>query len=172
MEEMKEHNKENSEAAAPAPAPAPEQPAAEAAPAPAKPKKPKTSRTQFAATGRRKVSTSRVRLLTPGKGRIMANGKPLEQYFTRETHRIVIQQPLKAAQLEGKFDIHINSVSGGMTGQAEASRHAIARAIIKYDQAMRPVLKKSGYLTRDPRVKERKKYGRKRARKRFQFSKR
>jgi len=127
---------------------------------------------QYGATGRRKVATARVRLLTPGSGRIRINKTSFEGYFPRETHRLVIEQPLKAVQSTGKFDIQVNVKGGGKTGQAEATRHGIARALTQFDNAFRSVLKKAGFLTRDSRMKERKKYGRKRARKKFQYSKR
>lgn len=127
--------------------------------------------TQYIATGRRKVSRARIRLV-PGKGKIVVNNRPLENYFTREVHQIVIQQPLKVAKTTDKFDIYVNVNGGGITGQAEATRHGIARALVKSDESLRSVIKKAKFLTRDPRIKERKKYGRKRARKRFQYSKR
>lgn len=159
-------------AAAPVAQPAPET-AAQAAPAvkPAREKK-KTYEGEWAATGRRKNAAARVRLLSPGTGKITVNGKPYDKYFTRETYHITIMQPLKLAKLIDKFDIVINAKGGGTTGQADAARHGIARAIIKFDTSLRSLIKKAGFLTRDPRAKERKKYGRKRARKRFQYSKR
>lgn len=122
-------------------------------------------------TGRRKTATARVRL-TEGTGKIVINKRPIEKYFPREVHRIIIQQPLKTVKEIDKFDIFVNVMGGGETGQAEATRHGIARALIAGDLALRPVLKKAKFLTRDSRIKERKKYGRKRARKRFQYSKR
>lgn len=132
----------------------------------------KVKRDQYIATGRRKVATSRVRLLKPGNGKIVVNKRSFENYFTRETNRLVIEQPLKLTNLRSKFDVSVNVTGGGMTGQAEATRHGIARALIKSDGTLRDIVKKAGFLTRDPREKERKKYGRKRARKRFQYSKR
>lgn len=121
--------------------------------------------------GRRKEATARV-YLRAGSGKIRVNKRSLENYFPREVHRLVIDQPIKLAKLEGKFDISATIRGGGTTGQAEALRHGISRAIIKLDETQRAIVKKAGYLTRDPRAKERKKYGRKRARKRFQYSKR
>ena len=123
------------------------------------------------AIGRRKESTARVFLRT-GTGKFRVNKRSLENYFPREVHRLVIFQPLKKVNLENKLDIRATINGGGTTGQADALRHGISRAIIKLDETMRQVVKKSGFLTRDPRAKERKKYGRKRARKRFQYSKR
>lgn len=131
----------------------------------------KKETTQYIATGRRKVSRARVRLI-PGKGTIVVNNRPFENYFTREVHQIVIRQPLKTVKTAENFDIYVNVAGGGVTGQAEATRHGIARALVKFDPSLRPVLKKAKFLTRDSRAKERKKYGRKRARKRFQYTKR
>ena len=111
---------------------------------------------QYTATGRRKVSRARIRLL-PGKGKIVVNKRPLENYFTREVHRIVIRQPLETAKVIEKFDIYVNVDGGGVTGQAEATRHGIARALVKFDNTLKPALKKAKFLTRDPRIKERKK---------------
>ena len=126
---------------------------------------------QYTATGRRKVSRARIRLI-PGKGKIVVNKRLFENYFPREVHRIVIRQPLKAVKAIGKFDIYVNVNGGGVTGQAEAIRHGIARALVRSDESLRSILKKAKFLTRDPRIKERKKYGRKRARKKFQYTKR
>lgn len=125
----------------------------------------------FYGTGRRKTSVARTRLYK-GSGQIIINGRPLEDYFPRPTLRMIIRQPLKLVKLEDKFDIKVNVRGGGMTGQAEAVRHGISRALLDYDPELRPVLKKAGFLTRDPRAKERKKYGQKGARARFQYSKR
>jgi len=122
-------------------------------------------------TGRRKTSVARTRLY-PGSGQIIVNGRKLEEYFPRPTLQMIIKQPLKLVKLEGKFDIKVNLKGGGMTGQAEALRHGISRALLAYDPELRPVLKKAGFLTRDPRQKERKKYGQRGARARFQYSKR
>ena len=123
------------------------------------------------ATGRRKESVARV-FLREGKGKISVNKRTLEDYFPRESHRLIINQPIKIAQLEDKLDILAIVTGGGVSGQAQALKHGISRAIVKLDGEKRSVVKKAGFLTRDPRAKERKKYGRKRARRRFQFSKR
>jgi len=123
------------------------------------------------ATGRRKESVARV-YLAPGDGKISVNGLPYERYFPRETHRIVILQPLRATQTFGRYDIKAILDGGGSSGQAGALRHGISRALAKIDESLRSTLRRDGFLTRDPRAKERKKYGRKRARKRFQYSKR
>ena len=127
--------------------------------------------TVYAAMGRRKESTARVRL-SPGNGKITINDEPIEKYIPRETLRMIISQPLEAAGKVGKFDIDVNVKGGGLSGQAGAIRHGISRALLKADEAIKPVLKKGGFLTRDPRAKERKKYGQKGARKRFQWTKR
>ena len=126
----------------------------------------------FYGTGRRKKSVARVRLL-PGKGNISINGRTLDDYFGLETLKIIVNQPLVLTKTEGKFDIFVNVVGGGFTGQAGAIRHGISRALLEVDEeAYRPLLKKAGFLTRDPRMKERKKYGLKGARRAPQFSKR
>lgn len=122
-------------------------------------------------TGRRKSSVARVWLM-PGEGKMEVNKRPLDKYFSRAAHQAVIVQPLKTAGMEGKFDLRANVAGGGMTGQAGAVRLGIARALLNVDASLRPTLRKAGLLTRDPRVKERKKYGQKGARARFQFSKR
>lgn len=122
-------------------------------------------------TGRRKSAVARV-WLSPGEGRIVVNQRPLQEYFSRSTHQFVVVQPLKTAGMEGKFDLRANVAGGGLTGQAGAVRLGIARALLTVDASLRPTLRKAGLLTRDPRVKERKKYGQKGARARFQFSKR
>ncbi len=127
--------------------------------------------TVFAAVGRRKESVARVRLV-PGSGNIIVNKKPILDYFKRETLKMIIEQPLEATETMGKFDIYANVDGGGLSGQAGAMRLGIARALLKFDEDLRPILKKNGFLTRDPRMKERKKYGLAGARKRFQFSKR
>lgn len=129
------------------------------------------TKTEHTATGRRKTSVASVRL-AEGNGSIKVNGRPVEEYFTLITNRNFIQQPLQATNTEGKFDISARIVGGGTTGQASALRHAISRALVKSDAALREVLKESGFLTRDPRERERKKPGQPGARKRFQFSKR
>jgi len=123
------------------------------------------------AVGRRKESVARV-WLKAGSGKIKVNKRTFEDFFPRETHRISILKPLEEVGLLGRYDVFANIVGGGISGQAGAFRHGIARAILKIDEDLRSKLKKAGFLTRDPRVKERKKYGQKRARKRFQFSKR
>ncbi len=125
---------------------------------------------QFAATGRRKTSTARV-ILRPGKGLIIVNGLPIEKFFP-EFKLSVVRSPLETVSALGKYDVHANIKGGGITGQAEALRHGISRALLKIDSEMRKPLKVAGFLTRDPRMVERKKYGRKKARRRFQFSKR
>ncbi|HXF83468.1 MAG TPA: 30S ribosomal protein S9 [bacterium] len=122
-------------------------------------------------TGRRKNAVARVRLL-PGSGKIIVNGKPAEQYFARPALQTILQQPLAAANAAGRYDVVATVTGGGLSGQAGAVRHGIARALARSDEALRSPLHKAGLLTRDPRMKERKKYGRKRARKGFQYSKR
>lgn len=123
------------------------------------------------ATGKRKTSCARVRL-TPGAGSLLVNGKTMEDYFPRETLQIVIRQPLEVTESVGRFDIIARVGGGGPSGQAGALRHGIARALEKFDEGNRPPLKKAGLLTRDARKVERKKYGQRGARARFQFSKR
>ncbi len=123
------------------------------------------------ATGKRKTAVARVRL-QPGNGTITVNGRALEDYFPREASRMIIHQPFEAVSGVGRYDIHANVAGGGLSGQADALRHGIARALEKFDEGNRPALKKKGMLTRDARKKERKKYGQKGARARFQFSKR
>ena len=122
-------------------------------------------------TGRRKSSVARVRLV-PGTGKITINKRDIDDYFGLETLKVVVRQPLDATKTLGKFDVLINVNGGGFTGQAGAIRHGIARALLEVDDEFRPVLKSAGYLTRDPRMKERKKYGLKAARRAPQFSKR
>ncbi len=126
---------------------------------------------QHLGTGRRKSSVARV-FLRSGKGEITVNHRPFENYFPTESLRALVRQPLLAAEMMDKFDILILADGGGMAGQAGAARLGIARALVEFNGELRPRLKKLGYLTRDPRVHERKKYGQKGARKRFQFSKR
>jgi small subunit ribosomal protein S9 len=128
-------------------------------------------RVQYAATGRRKTSVARV-ILRPGEGKVVVNRRPLENYFPSQALRTEVQQPLLATELAGKFDILINACGGGIHGQAGASRLGIARALALFNPELRPRLRQGGFLTRDPRAKERKKYGQKGARKRFQYSKR
>jgi small subunit ribosomal protein S9 len=125
----------------------------------------------FNATGRRKTSVARV-TLTPGTGTIKINRRGFEQYFPRAVLRMMIRQPLELTGTIGKFDINALIDGGGPTGQAGALRHGISRALIRVNSDLRPMLKKEGFLTRDPREKERQKYGQKGARARFQFSKR
>jgi small subunit ribosomal protein S9 len=125
----------------------------------------------YNATGRRKTSVAQV-LMSAGTGEITVNKKPLDAYFPRPTLRMVIRQPLEFTGMTGKYNVKAKVTGGGLTGQAGALRHAIARALIKIDTELRQRLKKEGFLTRDPRETERKKYGQKGARKRFQFSKR
>ncbi|MBQ3389692.1 MAG: 30S ribosomal protein S9 [Firmicutes bacterium] len=122
-------------------------------------------------TGRRKSAVARVRLL-PGKGDILINGKKLDDYFGLEIVKREVKRPLMITGTEGKFDVVARVHGGGTTGQAGALRHGISRALIQADPELRPTLKKAGFLTRDPRMKERKKYGLKKARKASQFSKR
>ena len=126
---------------------------------------------EFLGTGRRKTSVARVRIST-GTGKIQVNGRAFEVYFPLESQRMAVQQPFVTTATSGKYDVSINVVGGGPVGQAGAVRHGIARALIEADAALRPLLKADGLLTRDPRMKERKKYGQPGARKRFQFSKR
>lgn len=126
---------------------------------------------EIIATGRRKCAVARVRI-KPGSGKIVVNGKAFAEYFAAEAQRGYISQPLSVSNSLNKFDISANIDGGGMMGQAGAFRHGIARALIKYDETLRPVLKSCGMLTRDARVKERKKPGQPGARRRFQFSKR
>ena len=126
---------------------------------------------KYYGTGRRKKSIARV-FLTPGKGKITINKRELDEYFGLETLKVIVKQPLTALDAEAKYDAYITVKGGGFTGQAGAIRHGIARALVQADSENRPVLKKAGYLTRDPRMKERKKYGLKKARRAPQFSKR
>ncbi len=128
--------------------------------------------TRYYGTGRRKSSVARVYLL-PGKGEITVNKRTLDDYFGEETLKTIIRQPLVATQTEDKYDVQVNVYGGGYTGQAGAIRHGISRALLEADgDEYRPILKKAGFLTRDPRMKERKKYGLKAARRAPQFSKR
>lgn len=127
--------------------------------------------TQHLGTGRRKTSVARVRLV-PGNGNILINGKDIDEYFNYETLRVKAREPLVITESTDKFDVLVNVHGGGFTGQAGAIRMGIARALLVYDNELRPTLKKAGHLTRDPRMVERKKYGLKKARKSPQFSKR
>ena len=126
---------------------------------------------RYHGTGRRKKSIARV-YLTPGKGNIVINKRSIDEYFGLETLKVIVRQPLVATETADKFDILVNVKGGGYTGQAGAIRHGIARALLTVDADYRPTLKKAGYLTRDPRMKERKKYGLKKARRAPKFSKR
>ncbi|ODU57113.1 MAG: 30S ribosomal protein S9 [Clostridium sp. SCN 57-10] len=126
----------------------------------------------FYGTGRRKSSVARVKLIPGGTGAIKINNRELDNYFGLETLKYIVKQPLVAVEVEGKFDADIKVSGGGFTGQAGAIRFGIARALLQADAEFRPVLKKAGFLTRDPRMKERKKYGLKAARRAPQFSKR
>ena len=125
----------------------------------------------YDATGSRKSSVARVRLV-PGDGKITVNGQELNKYFGLKTLELIVRQPLEATETTGKYDVLANVVGGGISGQAGAVRHGIARALLKVDLEFRPVLKKAGLLTRNPREKERRKYGLKKARKASQYSKR
>ena len=129
------------------------------------------SKVQFWGTGRRKKAVARVRLVS-GKGAIIVNKRELDTYFGLDTLKNIVRQPLELTETLGKYDVLVNVQGGGFTGQAGAIRHGIARALTKADESLRPALKKAGFLTRDPRMKERKKYGLKAARRAPQFSKR
>ncbi len=121
--------------------------------------------------GRRKNAVARV-FLTPGNGQVTVNKRSFEQYFPEEVDRKIATSPLESVEMLGKFDIHANVRGGGRSGQVGAIRHAIARALVEIDEELKPALRKDGHMTRDSRMVERKKYGQKKARKRFQFSKR
>ena len=127
---------------------------------------------QFWGTGRRKKAIARVRLIPAGTGAIIINDRTLEDYFPMGTLQYIVKQPLKEVEAEGKYDVCVSVIGGGYTGQAGAIRLGIARALLQSEPECRPALKKAGFLTRDPRVKERKKYGLKKARRAPQFSKR
>ena len=126
---------------------------------------------QYQAVGRRKKAIARVRLI-PGEGKIVINGRDIDNYFGLETLKMTVRQPLVLTSLEGRYDVLVNVYGGGLSGQAGAIRHGISRALIKADPELRPAVKKAGFLTRDPRMKERKKYRLKAARRAPQFSKR
>lgn len=126
---------------------------------------------QYQGTGRRKTSVARIRLV-PGTGKIVINGRDIDNYFGLETLKTIVRQPLNLTETLATYDVLANVYGGGFTGQAGAIRHGISRALVKADADFRPALKKAGYLTRDPRMKERRKYGLKKARKAPQFSKR
>ena len=127
--------------------------------------------TEYIGTGRRKTSVARVRLV-PGTGKIVVNGKDFDEYFAFDTLKVLAKEPLVITENLEKFDVKVNVKGGGFTGQAGAIRHGIARSLLQVDEELRPTLKRAGFLTRDPRKKERKKYGLKKARKSPQFSKR
>lgn len=129
------------------------------------------SKVQYYGTGRRKTSVARVRLV-PGNGNITINDRSIDEYFDYETLKVIVREPLVLTETLDKYDVLVNVKGGGFTGQAGAIRHGIARALLKADEGLRPILKKAGLLTRDPRMKERKKYGLKKARRAPQFSKR
>ncbi len=129
------------------------------------------AKVQYFGTGRRKKSIARVRLV-PGEGKVVINKREMEKYFGLETLMVIVNQPLVLTGTKEKFDVLVNVHGGGFTGQAGAIRHGVSRALLKADENLRPELKKAGFLTRDPRMKERKKYGLKKARKASQFSKR
>lgn len=126
---------------------------------------------QYYGTGRRKSSVARVRLV-PGNGNVIINGKDMTEYFGKKTLEMIVMQPLELTETVSRFDVKVNATGGGTSGQAGAIRHGIARALLQADPEYRPALKRAGYLTRDPRMKERKKYGLKAARRAPQFSKR
>ena len=126
---------------------------------------------EFLGTGRRKTAVARVRL-APGNGKIVVNGRPFENYFVTEAQRVTATEPLSATETGNKFDVRVSVSGGGLFGQAGAVRHGIARALLEADANLRPSLKADGLLTRDSRMRERKKYGQPGARKRFQYSKR
>jgi small subunit ribosomal protein S9 len=126
---------------------------------------------EFLGTGRRKTAVARVRIAT-GSGKITVNGRAFENYFPLETQRSVVSQPLIVTATADKLDVRVNVTGGGPNGQAGATRHGISRALLQFDANLRPALKAEGFLTRDPRMRERKKYGQPGARARFQFSKR
>ena len=129
------------------------------------------AKVQYMGTGRRKKSVARVRLV-PGEGKVIVNKREIETYFGLETLRVIVNQPLVLTATKDKFDVLVNVYGGGLSGQAGAIRHGISRALLKADENLRPELKKAGFLTRDPRMKERKKYGLKKARRSPQVSKR
>ena len=126
---------------------------------------------QYQAVGRRKKAIARVRLV-PGDGKVVINGRDIDNYFGLETLKMTVRQPLALTNLEGRYDVLVNVYGGGLSGQAGAVRHGISKALTYFEPGLRPVLKKGGFLTRDSRVVERKKYGRAKARRSFQFSKR
>ncbi len=125
----------------------------------------------FYSTGRRKHAVARVWMM-PGSGKILINRRDIDDYFGRATSKMVLRQPLELTETTNRYDIFINVAGGGLSGQADAIRHGITRSLMKINSSFRPALKRAGYVTRDPRIKERKKYGQRGARARFQFSKR
>ncbi|NLC17402.1 MAG: 30S ribosomal protein S9 [Clostridiales bacterium] len=127
---------------------------------------------QYWGTGRRKKAVARVRLISNGTGNIIINKRDIDDYFGLDTLKLIVRQPLELTKTTDKWDVHVNVKGGGFTGQAGAIRHGIARALLEADAEYKPVLKQAGFLTRDPRMKERKKYGLKKARRAPQFSKR
>lgn len=129
------------------------------------------AKVQYMGTGRRKKSIARVRLV-PGNGKVVINNREMDNYFGLETLKLIVNQPLVLTATKDRFDVLVNVHGGGFTGQAGAIRHGITRALIKSDENLKPELKKAGFVTRDPRMKERKKYGLKKARRSPQFSKR
>jgi small subunit ribosomal protein S9 len=125
----------------------------------------------FYSTGRRKHAVARVWMM-PGSGKIMINHRELDDYFGRATSKMILRQPLELTETVNRYDIYVNVAGGGLSGQADAIQHGITRSLMKINASFRPALKKAGFVTRDPRIKERKKYGQRGARARFQFSKR
>ncbi|MCC6442365.1 MAG: 30S ribosomal protein S9 [Armatimonadetes bacterium] len=132
---------------------------------------PLAEQVRYYATGRRKTAVAKV-WLTPGTGQVTVNDRPLLDYLGRRTLEVMVMQPFETASVVGKFDVRVRALGGGLAGQAGAIRHGISRALVAMDENLRPMLRRLGLLTRDARMKERKKYGRKRARRGFQFSKR
>jgi small subunit ribosomal protein S9 len=125
----------------------------------------------FYATGRRKRAVARV-WLAPGSGNVLINHRDIDDYFGRATSKMILRQPLELTETIGRYDLYVNVAGGGLSGQADAIQHGITRALMRLNPAFRPALKRAGYVTRDPRIKERKKYGQRGARARYQFSKR
>ena len=132
----------------------------------------KIKNVQFLGTGRRKKSIARVRLLPNGTGKITVNGKDIEEYFGLDTLKLIVRQPMELTNTQDKYNVVVNVIGGGLSGQAGAINHGISRALVLAEENLKPELKKAGFLTRDSRMKERKKYGLKKARKASQFSKR
>ena len=132
----------------------------------------KIKNVQFLGTGRRKKSIARVRLLPNGTGKITVNGKDIEEYFGLDTLKLIVRQPMELTNTQDKYDVVVNVIGGGLSGQAGAINHGISTALVLAEENLKPELKKAGFLTRDSRMKERKKYGLKKARKASQFSKR